>query len=132
MVKTTPPNASVITTPARPAPRVTNTFSEQIPAPPVMTIELLVADREGRQVFSSVTSDTESLPVRNNRASVDKVFSEQKPAYSNLFTDAVKQRPIVTVEVPMIRDGEVIYDISFSPPIEIFQAIIEQQRACHH
>ena len=34
----------------------------------------------------------------------------------------------MTVEVPVIRDGEVIYDISFSPPIEIFQAIIEQQR----
>jgi two-component sensor histidine kinase len=30
--------------------------------------------------------------------------------------------------VPVIRDGEVLYDISFSPPIEIFQAIIEQQR----
>ena len=34
----------------------------------------------------------------------------------------------MTVEVPVIRDGEVLYVISFSPPIEIFQAIIEQQR----
>ena len=34
----------------------------------------------------------------------------------------------MTVEVPVIRDGEVIYDISFSPPIEIFQAMVEQQR----
>ena len=34
----------------------------------------------------------------------------------------------MTVEVPVIRDGEVIYVISFSPPIEIFQAIIEKQR----
>ena len=34
----------------------------------------------------------------------------------------------MTVEVPVFRDGEVIYDISFSPPIEIFQAIIEKQR----
>ena len=48
--------------------------------------------------------------------------------YSNLFIGAVKKRLIVTVEVPVIRDGEVIYDISFSPPIEIFQAIIEKQR----
>ena len=40
----------------------------------------------------------------------------------------MKKRLIVTVEVPVIRDGEVIYDISFSPPIEIFQAIIEKQR----
>jgi len=40
----------------------------------------------------------------------------------------VKNRLIVTVEVPVIRDGEILYDISFSPPIEIFQAIIEKQR----
>ena len=89
---------------------------------------ILVADRDGRQVFSSVTTDTTSLPPRNNRAIVDKVFAEKKPVYSNLFVGAVKQRLIVTVEVPVFRDGEMIYDISFSPPIEIFQAMIEQQR----
>ena len=89
---------------------------------------VLVADREGRQLFSSVTTDTASLPPRNNRAIVDKVFADKKPAYSNLFIGAVKKRLIVTVDVPVIRDGEVIYVISFSPPIEIFQAIIEQQR----
>ena len=89
---------------------------------------MLVADREGRQLFSSVTPDTAGLPPRNNRAIVDKVFAEKKPQYSNLFIGAVKKRLIVTVEVPVFRDGEVLYDISFSPPIEIFQAMIEQQR----
>src|SRR6478735_6019937 len=89
---------------------------------------ILVADRDGRQVFSSVTTDTTSLPLRNNRTIVDKVFAEKKPVYSNLFVGAVKKRLIVTVEVPVFRDGEMIYDISFSPPIEIFQAMIEQQQ----
>jgi two-component sensor histidine kinase len=89
---------------------------------------ILVADREGRQMFSSVTTDTTSLPPRNNRAIVDRVFAEKKPVYSNLFIGSVKQRLIVTVEVPVIRDGEAIYDISFSPPIGIFQAMIEQQQ----
>ena len=89
---------------------------------------VLVADRNGQQVFSSVTPDTTSLPPRNNRAIVDRVFAEKKPVYSNLFVGAVKKRLILTVEVPVFRDGEMIYDISFSPPIEIFQAMIEQQR----
>jgi two-component sensor histidine kinase len=40
----------------------------------------------------------------------------------------VKKQMIVTVEVPVLRDGEVLYVISFSPPIDIFQAIIEKQR----
>lgn len=89
---------------------------------------ILIADRDGRQVFSSLAPDTASLPPRNNLAIVKKVFEERKPVYSNLFFGAVKQRQIVTVEVPLIRDGEVLYDISFSPPIEIFQSMIEQQR----
>ena len=89
---------------------------------------ILVADRDGRQLFSSVTEDAASLPPRNNRAIVDKVFSTKLPQYSNLFVGAVKKRMIVTVEVPVIRDGEVIYDISFSPPIGLFQNIVEKQR----
>lgn len=89
---------------------------------------VLVADREGHQVFSSVTPDTAGLPPRNNREIVEKIFATKKPQYSNLFVGAVKKRLIVTVEVPVLRDGEVLYAISFSPPIEIFQAIIEQQR----
>jgi two-component sensor histidine kinase len=89
---------------------------------------LLVADRDGRQVFSSVTPDTASLPPRNNREIVEKVFAEKKPIYSNLFIGAVKHKLIVTVEVPVFRDNEVIYDLSFSPPIEMFQDIINTQR----
>jgi two-component sensor histidine kinase len=89
---------------------------------------ILVADREGSQLFSSVTSDTASLPLRNNREIVTRVFASKKPQYSNLFLGAVKKTMIVTVEVPVFRDGEVIYDISFSPPIAVFQSIFEKQR----
>jgi hypothetical protein len=89
---------------------------------------VLVADRDGRQLFSSVTEDAASLPLRNNRDIVEKVFATKSPQYSNLFMGAVKKRLIVTVEVPVFRDGEVVSVISFSPPIEIFQAIIEKQR----
>src|SRR5258707_12838109 len=89
---------------------------------------VLVSDRDGRQLFSSATPDTASLPLRNNRDIVEKVFATKRPQYSNLFLGAVKKSMIVTVEVPVIREGEVLYDISFSPPIEIFQAIVEKQR----
>jgi two-component sensor histidine kinase len=89
---------------------------------------VLVADREGRQLFSSVTADPSSLPPRNNLAIVEKVFATKRMQYSNLFVGAVKKRPILTVEVPVFRDGEVVYDISFSPPVEIFQDVINRQR----
>lgn len=89
---------------------------------------VLVADRQGRQVFSSLTVDTASLPPRNNRDIVEQVFLTRQPAYSNLFVGAVTKKLIVTVEVPVMREGDVAYVISFSPPIKIFQSIVEQQR----
>jgi two-component sensor histidine kinase len=89
---------------------------------------VLVADRQGRQLFSSISPDTPNLPLRNNRDIVEKVFATKSPQYSDLFIGAVKRRLIVTVEVPVLRGGEVLYDISFSPPIDIFQAVIEKQR----
>jgi two-component sensor histidine kinase len=89
---------------------------------------ILVADREGRVLFSSLSPDTASLPLRNNREIVERVFVTERPQYSNVFEGAVKKTMIVTVEVPVFREGDVIYDISFSPPLETFQYILETQR----
>src|SRR5579871_1216583 len=89
---------------------------------------ILVADRDGRMLFSSVTADTTSLPPRNNREIVEKLFQTGQPQYSNLFIGAAKRSQIVTVEVPVFRDGKVVYDISFTPPLETFQRILERQR----
>lgn len=89
---------------------------------------VLVADRDGHQIFSSATTDTSNLPLRNNKEVVAKVFATRSPQFSNVFEGAVKKRPIVTVEVPVLVNGEVLYDISFGPPMEIFQSILEKQR----
>ena len=104
--------------------RICEGFLDQYPEGGVV----LVADREGHQLYSSVASDTAGLPPRNNLDIVQKVFATKRLQYSNLFIGAVKKKQIVTVEVPVFRGGEVVYDISFSPPIEIFQAIINKQR----
>lgn len=88
---------------------------------------ILVADRDGRELFSSSSTDTASLPVRNNKEIVEQVFKTRQPQYSNLFLGAVKKRQIVTVEVPVFRDGEVASEISFSPPIGMFQTMLEKQ-----
>lgn len=89
---------------------------------------VLVSDRKGRLVFSSMTEDAASLPVRNNVEMAEKVFASRTPQYSDLFLGAFKQRLVVTVEVPVLRGGEVIYDLCFSPPVDMFQNLIEKQR----
>ncbi|MGJ4997422.1 sensor histidine kinase [Bradyrhizobium sp. HKCCYLS3077] len=88
---------------------------------------ILVADREGHQLFSSATTDTANLPLRSNREITRAVFETRQPQYSDLFYGIVKKSLIVTVEVPVFRDGQVIYDISFSPPVDMFQNMLEKQ-----
>lgn len=89
---------------------------------------VMVMDRKGHVLFSSMTEDTASLPPRNNLEISEKVFTTRTPQYSDFFPGAFKQRQVITVEVPVLRDGEVIYDLCFSPPIDIFQKLVEKQR----
>ena len=89
---------------------------------------LLVVDRQGRMLFSSLSVDTQDLPLRNNRQIVGRVFETRRPQYSNLFSGPANKAQIITVEVPVFRGDEVIYDISFTPPLEMFQHILESQR----
>jgi two-component sensor histidine kinase len=104
-------------------------FLSQFPEPPT----ILLSDRDGSQVFSTQVFNTrvpfgEPLPPRTNRESAAEVFTTGHPAYSRLFTGSVSNQPIVTVEVPVRRAGDVVYAISFTPPFATFQRIIDQQR----
>src|SRR4029079_3952152 len=99
-------------------------FLSQFPDDP----SIVIADRQGRQVFSSAIPANVPLPTRTNREKRDEVFRTRKPSFSPLFIGSVSKRPIVTVTVPIFRNGEVVYDLSFDPPLEIFQRIIEQQK----
>ena len=103
--------------------RIVTGFLEQYPPGGV----LLVSDRDGRQLFSSLAPDASALPRRNNVEIVRRVFDTGRPAFSNLFIGAVLNRPILTVEVPAIIDGKVRYAISFTPPIGLFQSMLERQ-----
>ena len=89
---------------------------------------IVVSDRSGQILFSSLKPEAPTLPHRNNADLVERVFSNKQPQYSNLFMGVVKKKPIVTVDVPVFRGQEVAYDISFSPPLEMFQSMVEKQR----
>ena len=89
---------------------------------------ILVSDKTAQILFSSRAADDENLPFRNSRETVQKVFATKQPQYSGLFVGSVKKKQIIAVDVPVLGEGEVIYDISFSPPLEMFQSMVEKQR----
>lgn len=92
------------------------------------TSAISLADAEGRQLLNTGVPEGNPIPPRVNLESIKAVFSTGQPAYSNLFMGSVTRRRIVTISVPVIRDGKVAYEVSFNPPLEIFQDIIQSQR----
>jgi two-component sensor histidine kinase len=87
-----------------------------------------LATRDGRQIVNTGIPAGEPVPPRTNLRSIEAVFSSGKPDYSDIFVGSVTRRPIIAVSVPVIRNGEVVYELSFNPPLEMFQQIIRQQR----
>jgi two-component sensor histidine kinase len=85
-----------------------------------------LADRSGSHVFNSNVPAGQPLPPRTNREAIEHVFKTGLPFYSNLFIDSLTQQSIIAVSVPVIRDGEIVYELSFNPPFDTFQRIVER------
>jgi two-component sensor histidine kinase len=69
-----------------------------------------------------------TLPRRTDAESVLAVFGSGKPYVSNVFIGALLKRPIFTVNVPVLSGGEIVYDLAFNPPVEVFLGIVDTQR----
>jgi two-component sensor histidine kinase len=92
------------------------------------TSSISLAEKDGTQVLNTAVPQGQLAPRRTNEESIATVFRTGQPAYSNLFIGSVSETRIVTVSVPVIRRGNVVYEIAFNPPLEMFQHIIQRQR----
>ena len=89
---------------------------------------ILVENSTGQLLFSSSRATEATLPVPNNHEIVERVFATRQPQYSNTFFGPAKNQLALSVEVPVFRDNQVVYDVSFNPPLSIFQRLVETQR----
>lgn len=99
-------------------------FVRQFPGRSVISI----GDAQGRHLFNSAVAAGQPLPPRIKRPEREAVYQTGKPTFSALFPGAVTGTQILIITVPVLRDGKVIYDLSFNPPLALFQRLIEQQR----
>jgi two-component sensor histidine kinase len=99
-------------------------FTAEYPAGHTISL----ADRDAQQVFNSGAAADTPLPPRSDRDTVRAVFATARPHVSNIFIGSLLKRPIFTVDVPILIDGAVAYDLAFNPPLERFHAIIDAQR----
>ena len=86
--------------------------------------DIIVADANGQQLVNSFRPYGSRLPKRNNPEMVQKIFTSGKPLVSNLFYGAVTRRPLIGIDVPVFRDGQVVYDLSMTFSSERMAALI--------
>jgi two-component sensor histidine kinase len=88
---------------------------------------LVLSDRT-KQIINLRVPPGELLPILVDTETVGAVYDTARPAISNLRTGPVLRRLIVTVHVPVIHDGRVVYSLSINPTLDTFSEIIQQQR----
>jgi two-component sensor histidine kinase len=89
---------------------------------------VVVSDASGQQLLNTAVPAGTLLPRYVRMEALRRVFEKGDPQISGLLFGPVLRRNIVVVDVPVWRDGKVIYDLAASLPPSIFTNIIMRQR----
>ena len=88
---------------------------------------LMLSDASGRQIVNTGLAYGVALPIHGNAAVVRQVFETARPRVSDLYVGATVNRLLSSVDVPVVRDGQVRYVLSMQYFGERLGAILAQQ-----
>lgn len=90
--------------------------------------DIIVADVTGQQLVNSARPYGSPLPRRNNPETVRRIFETGKPVISDLYFGALSKRPLIGIDVPVICDGKVAYDLAMTFPSDLMVSLLLQRR----
>ncbi|HEY0843793.1 MAG TPA: PAS domain S-box protein [Noviherbaspirillum sp.] len=88
----------------------------------------VLSDSDGQQLVNTLQPYGSALPRHGNPEQLRRVFDTARPVVSDLYRGGVLQRPVISIDVPVIRNGQVIYDLSIGLFPERLGAILREQR----
>jgi signal transduction histidine kinase/CheY-like chemotaxis protein len=88
---------------------------------------IVLLDTKAQQLINTNRPFGEALPRATNSEMHDRVVATGKPQISDLIMGAVLRRPVLTVGVPVFRDGEVVYVLVMVLGPEILSALLQEQ-----
>src|SRR6516165_10375301 len=89
---------------------------------------VVVSDASGQQLLNTAVPTGTPLPRYVRMEALRHVFEKGDPQISDLLFGPVLHRNIAVVDVPVWRDGKVVYDLAASLPLSIFFDIIMHQQ----
>lgn len=91
-------------------------------------MNVVVSDVEGRQLLNTLQAPGESLPRHGSPAAVQQVVTTGKPVITNLYTGGLLGKPVLSVDVPVWRNGQVHQVLSLGLLPVNFNGILTAQR----
>jgi signal transduction histidine kinase len=88
--------------------------------------DITVADANGQQLLNSSRAYGTALPKRNTPESVRRVFETGRPSISNLYVGAVTKQQQISIDVPVLINGKVAYDLALTIPSESMTDLLLQ------
>ena len=73
---------------------------------------IVLTDASGQELLNTSVPFGTVLPHTRNMERVRQVFATGRPYISGLLIGTVLRRPLISVDVPVMRDGKVLYDLN--------------------
>jgi len=90
--------------------------------------DIIVADVSGQQVVNSYLPFGSLLPRRNNPETIRRIFETGKPVISDLFYGALTKKPLISIDIPVICDGKIAYDLAMTFSSSRIASVLLQQQ----
>ena len=88
---------------------------------------IVLLDTKAQQLINTSRPFGAYLPRATNSEMLDRVVATGKPHISDLIIGAVLRRPVLTVGVPVFRDGTVAYVLVMVVGPEIMSALLQEE-----
>ncbi|MCK0512781.1 bifunctional diguanylate cyclase/phosphodiesterase [Aromatoleum buckelii] len=88
---------------------------------------IVLTDASGRQLLNLLQPLGSPLPQHANPALLRRVFETGMPMVSGVYVSRVTQTPVVSLEVPVIRDEKVLYSLGLRIELKHLGELMQQQ-----
>jgi PAS domain S-box-containing protein len=89
---------------------------------------IVLSDSSGQQVINLMRPYGSPLPPHGSQEVLQRVFETRKPVISDLFQGSVSREPLVSIAVPVVREGKVLYGLSLGIDPKHLSELLRQQR----
>src|SRR5215471_3692952 len=101
-------------------------YQQMYAALPLQGTAIVLLDPKGQQLLNTNRPFGTPLPRATNAEMIERVVATGKPQVSDLIMGAVLGRPVVTVGVPVFRDGNVAFVLVMALGPEILSKLLSQ------